>query len=257
MSPKRLVLAVTLSTLAVLPARPVIAQFDFGTAELGEIRGACFFVCFGGSDCTQAGTIDTINVGPPFFVRGIRRGPSSVSGLCNNPAATDPASLPVNLQPGQALIFDVDLVASDIGFFNQPLEINGSPQLDVSTTVNPAGPCPASATDVLCLEDERFAVRTRWRTRFGTRDKASKVQGVNSEDSGLFYFFDENNWEMLVKVLDGCPINNRFWVFSAATTNVELIITVTDTQEQEVQTYFNPQNAVVPIQDTNAFATCP
>lgn len=257
MSPKRLVLAVTLSTLVVLPARPAIAQLDFGNTELGEIRGSCIFVCFGGTDCTGAGTIDTINIAPPFFVRGIRRGPS-VSGLCNNPAATDPASLPVNLQPGQALIFDVDLVAGDIGFFFQPLEINGIPQLDVSTTVNPAGPCPASATDVLCLEDERFAVRSRWRTQFGTRDKAPKVQGVKSDDSGLFYFFDDQNWEMLLKVIDGCPVNNRFWVFSAATTNVELTITVTDTQEQEVRTYFNPLGTpAAPIQDTNAFATCP
>lgn len=256
MSPKRLFLAVTLSTLAVLPARPAMAQLDFGTTELGEIRGSCFRVCFG-TDCTQAGTINSINVAPPFFVRGIRRGPNG-SDLCNNPAATDPASLPVNLQAGQALIFDVDLVASDIGFFSQPIEINGSPTIDVSTMVNPAGPCPASATDVLCLQDERFAVRTRWRTQIGNRDHAPIVQGVNSDDSGLFYFFSDNNWEILLKVLDGCPINSRFWVFYAATTNVEFTVTVTDTQEQQVKTYFNPLDMPAePIQDTNAFATCP
>ena len=49
-----------------------------------------------------------------------------------------------------------------------------------------------------------------------------------------------------------------FWVFAAATTNVEYTITVTDTQEQQVKTYFNPLGTPAqPIQDTAAFATCP
>jgi hypothetical protein len=27
---------------------------------------------------------------------------------------------------------------------------------------------------------------------------------VGTDDSALFWFFEESNWEMLVKVLDGC-----------------------------------------------------
>jgi hypothetical protein len=50
----------------------------------------------------------------------------------------------------------------------------------------------------------------------------------SSADSGLFYFFNENNWEMLVKVVDGCAFNNHYWVFAAATTNIEYVLTVTD-----------------------------
>jgi hypothetical protein len=82
---------------------------------------------------------------------------------------------------------------------------------------------------------------------------------VSSDDSGLFYFFNADNWEMLIKVLDACqPPFDRFWVFASATTNVEYTITVTDTQEQVVKTYINPlDHPATPIQDTAAFATCP
>ena len=41
---------------------------------------------------------------------------------------------------------------------------------------------------------------------------------VGSDDSGLFYYRNPQNWEMLVKVLDACSFSQRFWVFAAATT---------------------------------------
>jgi len=64
---------------------------------------------------------------------------------------------------------------------------------------------------------------------------------------------------MLVKVLDACATAfNSYWVFAAATTNVEFTLTVTDTQAGKVKTYFNPLGTPAPpIQDTAAFATCP
>jgi hypothetical protein len=62
----------------------------------------------------------------------------------------------------------------------------------------------------------------------------------------------------LVKVLDACGLNSNFWVFYAATTNVQFALTVTDTQNGTVKTYMNAQgHAATPIQDTSAFSTCP
>ena len=79
-----------------------------------------------------------------------------------------------------------------------------------------------------------------------------------SDDSGQFFFFDPDNWEVLVKVLDGVSINNRFWVFSAATTNVEYTLRVTDTETAQTKSYENPLGNCAPaITDTSAFATCP
>ena len=82
--------------------------------------------------------------------------------------------------------------------------------------------------------------------------------GTSSPDSGLFWFFSPNNWEMLVKVLDGCRSNGHYWVFAAATTNVEYTLRVTDTDNGVSKQYFNPLGQASPaITDTSAFATCP
>jgi hypothetical protein len=74
----------------------------------------------------------------------------------------------------------------------------------------------------------------------------------------MFWFFQPDNPELLVKVLNGCGVNQRFWVFYAATTNVELTMTVRDTNAGVTKTYFNPlNNPAPPVLDTSAFATCP
>ena len=64
---------------------------------------------------------------------------------------------------------------------------------------------------------------------------------------------------MVIKLIDGCDTPfNSFWVFSAATTNVEYTLTVTDTEANVVKTYSNPLGVASPaITDTSAFATCP
>ena len=40
--------------------------------------------------------------------------------------------------------------------------------------------------------------------------------GLGSRESGLLYFFDADNAEVLIKVLDACAVNNHRWVFVAA-----------------------------------------
>lgn len=120
-----------------------------------------------------------------------------------------------------------------------------------------AGRCiPSSAR--LCLNDGRFAVEGSWRD-FGNRVGPARAQPINSIDSGLMWFFQPDNLEVLVKVLDNCGgTTNRFWVFAAATTNVEYTLRVTDTETGQVRTYFNPLGTRSPaITDTNAFDTCP
>lgn len=85
-----------------------------------------------------------------------------------------------------------------------------------------------------------------------------QVNTGTTDDSGLFWFFSADNWELLVKVLDGCLVNGHHWVFAAATTNVEYTLKVTDTLSGSFQVYFNPPgNAADAIIDTAAFATCP
>jgi len=112
--------------------------------------------------------------------------------------------------------------------------------------------CPAGA---LCLQGGRFEVRAAWET---TTDTGVGHPVALTSDSGYFWFFDDANIEVVVKVLAACPVNSRYWVFAAGLTNVEVELEVTDTLTGATRTYFNPLNtAYQPIQDTNAFATCP
>ncbi len=121
-------------------------------------------------------------------------------------------------------------------------------------TLGPVTPCVADA-NTLCLNNGRFKVQVAWKT--GTGNGAGSVV-TSAADSGLLWFFDVSNWELLVKVLNGCTINNRYWVFLAATTDVEYTLTVTDSQNGAVKVYFHPQGQPAQsITDTSAFATCP
>ena len=118
-----------------------------------------------------------------------------------------------------------------------------------------SGGCTAGAT-TLCLNRERFAVRVGWRD-FDDVTGPGRVAPAGSDDSGLFWFFDPDNWEVLVKVLDGCAINQHFWVFAAATTDVEYTLRVTDTESGVERSYFNTLGTrAAAITDTGAFP-CP
>jgi hypothetical protein len=98
-------------------------------------------------------------------------------------------------------------------------------------------------------------VTTEWAMRDGLSGAGQAV--ALTSDAGYFTFFDSANVEVLVKVLNGCGLNSRYWIFAAGLTDVNVILTVTDTQTGSVQTYTNPQGTPFqPIQDTNAFATC-
>jgi hypothetical protein len=120
------------------------------------------------------------------------------------------------------------------------------------------GSAPACAPNstTLCLNSGRFRVQAVFTTPTGQTGDATAV--VETTDTGLFWFFTANNIEAIIKVVNGCTFNQRYWVFAGGLTNVQVVLTVTDTQTGTIRTYTNPQGtAFAPIQDTNAFATCP
>lgn len=51
-----------------------------------------------------------------------------------------------------------------------------------------------------------------------------------SGKAGLLWFFERDNAEVLIKVLDGCSHNNRRWVFVAPVTDVAFNLHVTDSR---------------------------
>lgn len=119
------------------------------------------------------------------------------------------------------------------------------------------GTCRPSNTN-LCLQGGRFKVEVGWSDFQGSGGMASTAT-AKTNDSGLFWFYGQNNWEILVKVLDGCGQsgNGRFWVFAAASTTLEFALTVTDMQTGLVRQYTNPlAMPAATITDTEAFDTC-
>jgi Calx-beta domain-containing protein len=109
--------------------------------------------------------------------------------------------------------------------------------------------------DTLCLNDDRFKVEVVWRLGQGQTGKGHAVRLTG--ESGTFWFFGASNLEMLLKVLNACPATNTFWVYFAATTDVDFTLTVTDTHTGVVKQYANPGGrAAEPVQDSFTFATC-
>jgi hypothetical protein len=115
--------------------------------------------------------------------------------------------------------------------------------------------CTADAA-TLCLQKGRFQVRTTWQTAGGATGDGQAL-GLTA-DTGAFWFFAPGNLEMVVKVLNGCTTDGRYWVFAGGLTDTNVVMTVTDTANGAVRVYVNPQGiAFAPIQDTRAFSTCP
>lgn len=110
-------------------------------------------------------------------------------------------------------------------------------------------------TSTICLMNNRFSVRLQYDIGQGLKPMtAIKYTG----DTGLFWFANAANIEVLLKMVDACSFNQRFWVFAGGTTDVGVTMTVTDTKTGTVKTYTNTRGTnFVTLTDTGAFATCP
>jgi hypothetical protein len=159
--------------------------------------------------------------------------------------------------------FNCDFTGVEWDFLGNQIQRAGSSitTLGIAERVQPGANTSCFFPDAMCLQEQRFRVEVDWRQGSGLT--GTGFAAPRSNDSGLFYFLNNDNTEMTIKVLNACNFNNRYWVFASATTNVEFTLTVTDTQRPEFpgtnpKTYTNPLGKrFAPVQDTQAFATCP
>ena len=101
----------------------------------------------------------------------------------------------------------------------------------------------------LCLLN-RFRVSVDWITD----DGSGRGHGLPAtSETGFFWFFGGDNTELVVKMLDGGPINGRFWFFYGALTDVEYTIRVLDTVTEQEVIYHNPQGNLCGGSDTDVF----
>lgn len=122
-----------------------------------------------------------------------------------------------------------------------------APLPDIDERIRPRSICQGDA-DTLCLVDDRFEIEVTWTDFDGNTGVGTPLPQTN--DTGAFYFFDEGNFELVVKVLDGRQINGKFWVFYGSLSNVQYTITVTDTITGRSKVYENPLDNFGSVGDT-------
>ena len=127
-----------------------------------------------------------------------------------------------------------------------------------------AGVCAPSATTA-CLQQGAFEVSVSFDAAgaafipvvAGVPSGSAEFVDDIGDDAAVFEFYDDDQYDALVRVIDGCPINNRYWVFVAGATDAETEITVTESATSNTRIYSSP--AGQPFQsvlDTTAFDTC-
>lgn len=121
--------------------------------------------------------------------------------------------------------------------------------------VHDADRCVPSDT-ALCFHDGRFRVEVDWKDFENHTGKGHAVPLAEQDDSGLFWFFKEENIELTVKVLNGCALGGHFWVFLSSGSTVEYTVTVTDTRFNRKKTYTNDRGEAAPLLADTAAFTC-
>jgi hypothetical protein len=158
-------------------------------------------------------------------------------------------------QPGLVAVWPLDGSATDVvGGHNGTVMGSGVGALTFPVAIS----CGSSTVNALCLQG-RFSISAKFRTATapGPTDGSAHVV-VASANSGIFWFFSSDNWEVMVKSINACGLNSRYWVYSAATTDRFYRMEVFDIRAGAAKIYFNYPGAPAPaVTDSNAFATCP
>ncbi|MFN7961073.1 MAG: hypothetical protein U0002_07355 [Thermoanaerobaculia bacterium] len=147
--------------------------------------------------------------------------------------------------------------AADTSAFNAGSQA-AADRLEEQSLELPAGPveprqtsaCTPSQTR-LCLADGMFFVEVDWQDFNGGSGTGRPVPATAS--GGYFTFFDPNNIELAVKLLDGTSLNGHYWVFYASLTSVEFTLRVRDAAGNVVATYHNPSGNMASVADVQAF----
>ncbi|HVT57370.1 MAG TPA: hypothetical protein VHR45_03135 [Thermoanaerobaculia bacterium] len=111
-----------------------------------------------------------------------------------------------------------------------------------------------------CLHDGRFKVTVTYAT--ASSNGSGQVMGFGGQraegvEAAYFWFFNAANFEMGLKVLDACGLNNHFWVFISGLTDQGWTVKVLDRQTGVTATYSNPVGHLTStVADTSAL-NCP
>jgi hypothetical protein len=109
------------------------------------------------------------------------------------------------------------------------------------------------SSDHLSLLDGRFEVSVDFLNQH-SGDEAGLGRAVaGTNNAGYFWFFTQDNLELVVKMIDARPFDGHFWVFWTGLSDVKYNIEVKDTETGETWEFHNPAGKVGGGADTSAF----
>lgn len=172
------------------------------------------------------------------------------SGLSNgrHPSGHIQMFAPSSLTPGSSVShWDTALFPDEIMepfATSSPADIVTTSLLkDLGWTSLQVGSCTRDSRTA-CLLNNRFEVRVTYNT--GSQGGDAQVMSFNgarteSDQSVFFYFFDNVNFEMGVKMVNACtPPFNQYWAFVSGLTNVGYQVSIRDSVTGATKTYSNP-----------------
>ncbi|HXO19725.1 MAG TPA: hypothetical protein VOA87_07340 [Thermoanaerobaculia bacterium] len=116
------------------------------------------------------------------------------------------------------------------------------PEREEVTLVTRSSCVPSSI--VACVQGGRYSIQITF---------PSAAIATSSSESAVFWFYSPTNWEVVAKVLNGCAINNHFWVFSAGATSSAYTLIIKDYVTGRSAAY---NGAFCPITDTGLAFPC-
>ncbi len=105
-----------------------------------------------------------------------------------------------------------------------------------------------------CVLNGRFKITARW-IEDGVATAAQPI--LHSDETILFWFFSRSNTELLVKMVDGRGLNDHYWLYYGALSDLEYEIQVEDLHSGAVRTYRNPRGNLCGGADIRAFREPP
>lgn len=121
---------------------------------------------------------------------------------------------PPFVRPVSADVFVGPLAA---GTYTIDAFIDGQPAAQKTIDVAPA-------STVLTLFDQ-FEISVEWATKDGRLKGTGHAVPLTSK-SGYFWFFEGENPEILVKMLDGTQVNGHYWIFISSNSDLEYKVKV-------------------------------
>ena len=171
---------------------------------------------------------------------------------------------------GSVKTFAVPVFADDLSEGNESVNLHlsnptggatidsarGNSILNILDDDGSTAPCEPG-DDSGCAQGSRFSIDATFRTATGATGRGHMVP-LSGNSVGV-WFFSPDNLELLVKAIDACGFEAQpaYWLFYAATTNVDFTLRVTDTHTGIVKEYKNLLGQIAaPVQDTATFQTC-